>query len=859
MPQEKIMRLSQAARKLNVGTTTIIAHLVEKGIEVEHTPHTKITLDQFNMLAKEFFSAAVDKKEASGITIGKSYENTLTENEAPDLALREEEVTPKHETTLPQLPEVLLVNKASPTGEDQLTKEKEISLGQDAKQIPTDAIPIAEKTAQPVITAMTKKKELESLKGLTVLGKINLPEPEEKKFLQVASSDIRKSRKKRLRKRITTPKEGVKGKVPQNKVTKEKESISGKEIQEQIKNTLAKLSGGKSRESNRAKYRKEKRSAIAEAKEEVLLLAQEEAKILKITEFISANDLAAFMNVPVNKVLSTCMSLGMMASINQRLDAEAITVIADEFGYNVEFVDVKNEEVEEKEQEDTEELVARAPIVTIMGHVDHGKTSLLDYIRNTQITKGEAGGITQHIGAYDVMTENGKKIVFLDTPGHEAFTAMRARGANITDLVIVVVAADDKVMPQTKEAINHAQAAGVPIVIAINKIDKPQANPDKLKEELAGLNILVEDWGGKHQSQLISAKTGQGVHELLEKVLLEAELLDLKTNPNKKASGTVLEASLDQGRGYVCTIMVQSGILKVGDIVLVGAYYGKVKAMYDYQGNYIKQAFSSTPIQILGLDGAPQAGDRFKRVHSEKEAREVAIKKQQILREQGLRTQTHITLDEAGRRLAIGNFKELNIVLKGDVSGSVEALSGSLLSLSTEEIQVKIIHKGVGAISESDILLASTATAMVIGFQVRPSANVRKLAEKEGVDICLYAIIYDAIKHVKNAMQGMLAPSIEEIITGSALVKESFKISKIGTVAGCYVTDGYLKKENPIRLIRDSIVVYTGNINQIKHFNNDIKEAKIGAECGISIEKFNDIKIGDVIEGFEKKEVKREL
>jgi translation initiation factor IF-2 len=553
------------------------------------------------------------------------------------------------------------------------------------------------------------------------------------------------------------------------------------------------------------------------------------------------------------------MSLGMVTSINQRLDAEAITIIADEFEYRVEFTDVQEETAEEEEQDRPEELVGRAPIVTIMGHVDHGKTSLLDYIRKTQITKGEAGGITQHIGAYDVITESGQRVAFLDTPGHEAFTAMRARGAKITDIVIIVVAADDRVMPQTKEAISHAQIAGVPIVVAINKIDKPEANPDKIKEELSGINILVEDWGGKYQSQAISAKTGEGIKELLEKVLLEAEFLALQANPNKRARGTVLEASLDQGKGYVTTLMVQSGTLRVGDMVLAGAYYGKVKAMTDHLLRPVKEAIPATPVQVLGLNGAPQAGDTFRVMTSDKEAREVATHKQQILREQSLRTKTHITLDEIGRRLAIGNFKELNIVLKGDVDGSVEALADALLKLSTEEIQVNIIYKSVGAISESDVLLAAAADAVVIGFQVRPSANVRKLAEKEGIDIRLYSIIYDAINNVQDAMQGMLAPSITEVITGNATVREVFKISKVGTVAGCYVTEGRIKRDNQMRLIRDGIVIYTGTVSQLRRFKEDVQEVKNGFECGISIKKFNDIKVDDMIEGFEEKEVARKL
>jgi translation initiation factor IF-2 len=857
MAEGKTMRLSQAARKLNVGTSTIVAFLLAKGIEIENQPHTKITPDQFHMLAKEFAGAATDKEEASAIAIGENYADSrvLASDEPLKLASKKQKVVLRHETIVPQLPGITVLGTAvlAQAGKPKEAKE---TLSAQTSVVTTEgrSVPPVEALAVPVARITVASQE--SLQGLTVLGNMELPKPREKKFHQVASSDTQKEKKKRPRKRITTPKsEELK---PKKKAAPIKESVSEKEIQEQIKNTLAKL-GRREVRNNRTKYRREKRSAIAEAQEENLLRVKEEAKTLKVTEFISANDLASLMGVSVSEVIAICMSLGMAVSINQRLDAESITIIADEFGYRVELTDLKEETVVEEEEDRPEDLVSRAPIVTIMGHVDHGKTSLLDYIRKTQITKGEAGGITQHIGAYDVVTESGARVAFLDTPGHEAFTAMRARGAKITDIVIIVVAADDRVMPQTKEAINHAQIAGVPIVVAINKMDKPAANPDRIKEELSGINILVEDWGGKYQSQDISAKTGQGIEALLEKVLLEAELLTLRANPHKKARGTVLEASLDQGKGYVATLMVQSGTLKIGDVVLAGAYYGKVKAMTDHRVHHVKAAIPSTSVQVLGLNGPPQAGDTFRVMDSDKEAREVALYKQQIMREQSLRTKTHITLDEIGRRLAIGNFKELNILLKGDVDGSVEALADALLQLSTEEIQVNIIYKSVGAISESDVLLASATDAIVIGFQVRPSANVRKLAEKEGIEILLYSIIYDAINHVKDAMQGMLAPSIQEVITGNATVREVFKISKVGTVAGCYVTDGYIKKSNQVRLIRDGIVIYTGHINQLKRFKEDIREVKNGFECGTSIKNFNDIKVNDVIEGFEKREVVRTL
>lgn len=842
MAEVKTMRLSQAARKLNVGTATIVAFLVARGIEVQNKPHAKITLGQFDVLAKEFASAAVDKEEASEVAIGVSHADHPTSTSGQVSGLR---------SKASPLSSAKPVGKTEFDPKDNSAQDHDSSSAQTAKAT-TTTTPVPPREATERITV----GQQEDLKGLTVLGSINLPESDGRKFRQVASSDTQQDRKKRPRKRITTPKKVERGST--SKVKDKKEVISEQEIQEQIKSTLARLNSGKTKDS-RVKHRREKRSAIAEAQEEELLRVQEESKTLKVTEFISAKALASLMGVTVNEVISTCLSLGMITSINQRLDAETITIIADEFGYHVEFTDVQEVVVEDVEEDHPKDLVARAPIVTIMGHVDHGKTSLLDYIRKTQISKGEAGGITQHIGAYDVTTESGAKIAFLDTPGHEAFTAMRARGAKITDIVIIVVAADDRVMPQTKEAINHAQIAGVPIVVAINKIDKPGANVDKIKEELSGINILVEEWGGKYQSQAISAKTGQGIKELLEKVLLEAELLELKVNPNKRAHGTVVEASLDQGRGYVATFMVQAGTLKVGNVVLAGAYYGKVKAMTDHRLHHIKEAIPSTPVRVLGLNGAPQAGDTFRVMTSDKEARESAIHKQQMLREQGLRAKTHITLDEIGRRLAIGNFKELNIVLKGDVDGSVEALADALLKLSTEEIQVNIIHQSVGAISESDVLLASAADAIIIGFQVRPSANTRKLAEKEGIDIRLYSIIYDAINNVKDAMQGMLAPSIEEKITGNTTVREIFKISKVGTVAGCYVTNGYVKKTNQIRLIRDGIVIYTGHVHQLRRFKEDVQEVKNGIECGISIKNFNDIKVDDVIEGFEVKEVARTL
>ncbi|QJW88807.1 translation initiation factor IF-2 [Spirosoma taeanense] len=638
-----------------------------------------------------------------------------------------------------------------------------------------------------------------------------------------------------------------------------REAPSQADVRKSIQQTNARMQGntpnrGADRRRDRRNQREEDRRLLSEQEEL-------EAKTLKVTEFVSANDLASLMDVSINEVISVCLNLGMFVSINQRLDAEAITVIADEFGYDIQFVSAEDETEAgvDVEADEPDELEPRAPIVTIMGHVDHGKTSLLDYIRRAKVAAGEAGGITQHIGAYSVKTSDDRMITFLDTPGHEAFTAMRARGAKVTDVVIIVIAADDSVMPQTREAINHAQVAGVPIVFAFSKVDKPGADAEKIRTELAAMNFLVEEWGGKYQAQEISSKSGMGVDELLEKVLLEAELLELKANPNRRALGTVIEASLDKGRGYVSTVLVENGTLRQGDIMLVGAHYGRIRAMTNDRGERIKEAGPSQPVQILGLPGAPQAGDKFNVMETEREAREIANKREQLLREQTLRTRKHITLEEIGRRKAIGTFKELNVIVKGDVDGSVEALSDSLLQLSTEEVQVNIIHKAVGQISESDILLASASDAVIVGFQVRPSASARKLAEQEQIEIRLYSIIYDAINEVKDAMEGLLAPTVEEVIVGNVEVREVFKISKVGTVAGCYVTDGTIKRNNKIRIIRDFIVVHTGEISALKRFKDDVNEVRSGYECGLSIRNFNDIEVGDVIESFELKEVKRTL
>ncbi|WP_321436034.1 translation initiation factor IF-2 [uncultured Bacteroides sp.] len=636
-----------------------------------------------------------------------------------------------------------------------------------------------------------------------------------------------------------------------------KAEVSDEDVAKQVKETLARLTTkGKNKTS---KYRKEKRDAVSTRQQALDDQEMAESRIIKLTEFVTANELASMMDVSVNQVIGTCMSIGMMVSINQRLDAETINIVAEEFGFKTEYVSADVSEAITEEVDAEEDLESRAPIVTVMGHVDHGKTSLLDYVRKANVIAGEAGGITQHIGAYNVKLEDGRRITFLDTPGHEAFTAMRARGAKVTDIAIIIVAADDDVMPQTKEAINHAMAAGVPIVFAINKVDKPNANPEKIKETLANMNYLVEEWGGKYQSQDISAKKGMGVHELLEKVLLEAELLDLKANPNRRATGSIIESTLDKGRGYVATVLVSNGTIKMGDIVLAGTNYGKVKAMFNERNQRIKQAGPSEPVLILGLNGAPTAGDTFHVIETEQEAREIANKREQLQREQGLRTQKLLTLDEVGRRIALGNFQELNIIVKGDVDGSIEALSDSLIKLSTPQIQVNVLHKAVGQISESDVTLAAASNAIIIGFQVRPSASARKFAEQEGVDIRMYSIIYDAIEEVKAAMEGMLAPVVKEEVTATIEVREVFHITKVGTVAGAMVKEGKVKRSNKARLIRDGIVIFTGEINALKRFKDDVKEVAVNYECGISLQNYSDIKVGDIIESFEEVEVKQTL
>ncbi|MFK8283363.1 translation initiation factor IF-2 [Capnocytophaga canis] len=702
-----------------------------------------------------------------------------------------------------------------------------------------------------------KKKKKKKDKASKDKEKVNTDAPKEDE------SGDKKRKRKRIKKddvASSSPhkdKKDGKGKDKKQK-TFAKVEPTEEEVQKQVRETLEKLQG-KATKSKGAKYRKEKRDLHRQKTESELAQLEQEEKILKVTEFVTVNEIATMMNVPINKVIGACMSLGIMVTMNQRLDAETLTIVADEFGYEVEFVTADIEESIPVEEDEETDLIPRAPIVTVMGHVDHGKTSLLDYIRKENVIAGESGGITQHIGAYSVKLESGERITFLDTPGHEAFTAMRARGTKVTDIAIIVVAADDDVMPQTKEAISHAQAAGVPIIFAINKIDKPTANPEKIKERLAGMNLLVEDWGGKIQSQDISAKQGIGVQELLEKVLLEAELLELKANPNKRALGTVVEASLDKGRGYVSTVLVETGTLRVGDYVLAGTNSGKIRAMHDERGKKVKTAGPSTPISVLGLDGAPQAGDKFYVFEDEREAKQIVAKRAQLQREQSVRTQRHITLDEIGRRIALGDFKQLNIILKGDVDGSVEALTDSFQKLSTEEIQVSIIHKGVGAITESDVLLASASDAIIIGFNVRPMANARALADKEEIDIRTYSIIYDAINDLKDAMEGMLSPVFKEEVTGTVEIRELFKISKVGTIAGCMVTDGKIYRNSKIRIIREGVVIYTGELSSLKRFKDDVKEVSKGYDCGLQVKNYNDIKENDVLEAFQEVAVKKKL
>jgi translation initiation factor IF-2 len=757
-------------------------------------------------------------------------------------------------------------------------KPKPAPVKEEVKPAPVKEEVKVEKSAEPVVEAPkeieTIRFERQVLTGPTVLGKIELPVERPKSSGPSHESANSKRKRKRIKK-VETPASADPNKPAtpgnnqgnnQNKFNNnkpgapkvEKKEVTERDIQKEIKDTLARLSnqGGKSKSS---KNRKIKRESFAQRRQEEMAAAELEDKILKLTEFVTVSELASMMSVQPTQVISVCMSLGIFASINQRLDAETIQIVADEFGFETEFVSAEVQEAIQTVEDKEEDLISRPPIITVMGHVDHGKTSLLDKIRNANVTEGEAGGITQHIGAYSVTLKDNRKMTFLDTPGHEAFTAMRARGAQVTDVAIIIVAADDDVMPQTKEAISHAQAANVPMIFAINKIDKPGANPDKIREQLSAMNILVEDWGGKYQVQEISAKKNVNVDLLLDKVLLEAEMLNLKANPNKNAVGTVIESSLDKGKGFVTNMLVEAGTMRVGDVILVGRHYGRVRAMHDEHGKALSEAGPAQPVSVLGIGGAPSAGDKFNVMDDEKEAKTIAQKREQLYREQGLRTTKHITLDEIGRRLAIGDFKELNIIVKGDVDGSIEALSDALINLSTEEIQVNVIHKGVGAITEADVNLASASDAVIIGFQVRPSISARKLAESEQIDIRLYSVIYKAIDELKAAMEGMLSPDIEEKVLGSAEIRETFDITKVGTIAGCYVMDGIIKRSSKIRVIRDGIVVHTGTLGSLKRFKDDVREVKNNYECGLNIDKFNDIKIGDIVEAFEEVEVARKL
>lgn len=812
--------------------------------------------------------------------VGKIDLDTMNQKTRPEKKSKAEPKPEKAETEESTEVESKKAQKPAEQPESAAEKEEVQAEITDKEAVKADEALARELAKLEAAQEKEKEKEeqnliptrVEKLTGPTVVGKIDLPERRETKKKQpVASSkdnDVhldQKKKRKRIRKEagpVDIDKQNKAG-VARDKGGKKRKrlarpEVNEEDVQRQIKDTLAKLTS-KGAKSKTSKYRREKRDAVqAKLQEESDQLAQQK-NILQVTEFVSVNELANMMNVPATEVIETCMNLGLFVSINQRLDAETMALVADEFAYKVEFVSADVIESIKEEEDDPEDLLPRPPIVTVMGHVDHGKTKLLDVVRNANVVAGEAGGITQHIGAYGVELEDGRRITFLDTPGHEAFTAMRARGAQITDVAIIVVAADDGVKPQTVEAINHAAAAGVPIVFAINKIDLPAANPEKIKEELAQMNYMVEDWGGKYQSQEISAKGNINIEELLEKVLLEAELLDLKANPNKAARGTVIESTLDRGRGNVATILVEAGTLNIGDVVLAGQHYGHVKAMFNERGKKIKEAGPSTPVLILGLNGAPQAGESFNVMETDKEAKDIANKREQLQREQELRTTKHITLDEIGRRIAIGNFQELNVIVKGDVDGSIEALSDSLIKLSTEEIQVNIKHKAVGQISESDILLAAASNAIVIGFQVRPSLSARKLAEKEQIDIRLYSIIYDAIEEVRAAMEGMLTPEIKEEIIGTLEIREVFKITKVGTIAGCMVLEGKIRRNSKVRLIRDGIVIYSGDLGSLKRFKDDAKEVVTGLECGLNIENFNDIKVGDIVEAYEETEMKKTL
>jgi translation initiation factor IF-2 len=901
------IKLIKACKELNIGMSTAVEFCAKQGHEIATDPNTRIDDDLYLLLAKEFNKDMALKLEAERQALARQ------EREMPT-SVSIEQPKPTHIPTEIPKPKVVgtidlepkptpkqvaaqeekKVQPTSKAAESEVTTEpKPFVESAEPAQVEVKQ-PIEQPNNQAVVPNEPQKEVDQASGGLKVVGKIDLSSlnqathptkksKEEKKRERIEREQQRKSQsanntpnnvaggqqqsgdgEKRKRERIHQGRVDIND-ARNQKGGKKKEKkgfkveIDDEEVQRQIKETLNRLQGQKGKTAT-SKHKRERRELEREKRAEERAEEQAQSTVLKLTEFVTANDLATMMNVPVNKVIGTCMMLGVMVSINQRLDAETINLVAEEFGYTTEYVSAHvTEEINADEELDDSDMTERCPIVTVMGHVDHGKTSLLDHIRNTNVIAGEAGGITQHIGAYNVQLKNGRHITFLDTPGHEAFTAMRARGAKVTDIAIIIVAADDAVMPQTVEAINHAQAAGVPMIFAINKCDKPGANPDKIKEQLSNMNILVEDWGGQYQSQDISAKKGDGVFELLEKVLLEADMLELKANPKRRAKGSIIESSLDKGRGYVATVLVSDGTLHMGDIVLAGTYHGKIKAMFNERGQKIQQALPGEPCLILGLNGAPQAGDEFNVLPTEQEAREIANKREQLQREQSIRTKKHLGLDEIGRRLAIGDFKEINIIVKGDVDGSVEALTDSLIKLSTENIQVNVIHGAVGAISDSDILLAAASNAIIVGFNVRPTATARKMADAEEVDIRIYSIIYDAIEELKSAMAGMLSPDIKEEVTATLEVLQTFHISKVGTIAGCIVREGKAKRTNKCRVIRDGIVIHTGDLLSLKHGKDDIKEIGLNQECGISLKSFNDIVEGDVIETFETIEVAKTL
>ena len=846
------IRLNKVIREFNISLERVVEFLSSQGHDVEARPTTKISQVQYDLLLNEFSSDRSSKVESHDLSEEKKKEKEeirIKAEQDRELKIQNQVITSK--SSIQQFKKVGEIDlnkpKSKPKPDLKLenTEKKERNVDFEDKEI-----------EDKKITKIDTKYE--KLSGLKQTGQtIDL---ENFKKSDTDTGDQKIKRKRRRIAKDVVSKDSSQENKRNLKFTRNKISPSAPsddEVQKQIKETLEKLQT--SSKSKASKYRKEKRDTHKQRIEEDIEKTEANKKVIKVTEFITVGEIATMMEVSGNDLISACMSLGIMVTMNQRLDAEILTLVADEFGYAVEFVTAEIEESIQDNEDNPENLSPRSPVVTVMGHVDHGKTSLLDFIRNENVIAGESGGITQHIGAYNVKLKNGSRITFLDTPGHEAFTAMRARGTQLTDIAVIVIAADDDIMPQTKEAISHAQAAGVPMVIAINKIDRDVANPDKIKEKLSGMNILVEDWGGKVQSHDISALKGIGVEELLEKIMLEAEILELKANPNKPASGSVIEARLDKGKGYITTLLVQNGSLSVGDYFLAGQYSGKVRALYDERGNQINSAGPSIPVSVLGLDGAPQAGDKFNVFTDEKEAKQIASKRTQLVREQSVRTQKHLTLDEIGRRIALGEFQELNIILKGDVDGSVEALSDSFEKLSTDEIHVNIVHKAVGAITESDVLLASASDAIIIGFNVRPSGNARSIADKEDVDIRNYSIIYDAINDLKDAMEGMLSPDLKEEISGNAEIRETFKISKIGTIAGCMMTDGKVYRKSNVRLIRDGIVVTSTTLASLKRFQDDVKEVSKGYDCGIQLKNYNDIKIGDVLEFYNELQVKKKI